>query len=177
MRGMNAQTQIYVSYALTAIVMGVILWLRFRSMSKVRPLKLERLWVLPAIYALIAGYMFFHFPPEPRGWLYAAIALLAGLALGWQRGKLMQIVVDPATRTLTQKASPAAMLVIVCLIFARMGSRLFMGTEISDGQGLHGSTLLITDSLIAMALGFLTAQRVEMYTRSKRLLAADFRQN
>jgi hypothetical protein len=169
---MDAQTQIYLSYALTAIVMAVILALRFRSMAKVRPLKLNRLWVLPTIYALIAGYVFFAYPPEPRGWAYASLGLLVGIILGWKRGELMQISVDPETRALTQKASPAAMIFIVVLIFARMGSRLFMGSEVSDGEGLHGTTLLITDTLVAMALGFLIAQRLEMYLRAKRLLAA-----
>jgi Protein of unknown function (DUF1453) len=169
---MNAQTQIYLSYALTAVVMAVILWFRFRSMAKVRPLKLNRLWVLPTIYALIAGYIFFTFPPEPRGWAYASLGWLVGIILGWKRGELMHISVDPGTQALTQNASPAAMIFVVVLIVARMGSRLFMGAEVSDGEGLHGTTLEVTDTLVAMALGFLTAQRLEMYLRAKRLLAA-----
>jgi membrane protein CcdC involved in cytochrome C biogenesis len=167
---MDVQTQIRLSYALTAIVMAVILWFRFRSMAKVRPLKPARLWVLPALYTLFTGYFFTTFPPAPQGWVFASIALLIGIQLGWWRGKMMQIMVDPQTHALTQKASPAAMIFIALLIIARLGSRMFMGADAQEG-GLHGTTLLVTDALIGMALGFLVAQRLEMYLRAKRLLA------
>ncbi len=170
---MEPQTQRWISYGVTALIMIVVLGLRFRSMAKVRPLKLNRLWILPVLYAVIAGSVFYSFPPEPRGWAYALIGFLIGLVLGWKRGEMMQIEIDPASNGLTQKASPAAMLFIVVIIVARMGSRLFMGSEAGsvDG-GLHGTTLMVTDILIASALGFLTAQRVEMYQRGKKLLSA-----
>jgi hypothetical protein len=83
---------------------------------------------------------------------------------------MMQISVDPENSSLTQKASPAAMLFILALIALRIGSRLFVAQD-SGADGLHGSALLVTDVLIAMALGFLSAQRLEMYMRAKRLLA------
>jgi hypothetical protein len=168
---MDEQTGRFLGYAISAVVITVVLGLRFWSMAKVRPLKLNRLWVLPAIYAVFAGYIFSLFPPVPRGWLYALVGLMMGVAMGWQRGKLMDIAYDPETQSLTQKASPAAMIFIAMLVLVRMGSRMFIGDDSVD-NGLHGNTLLITDTLIALALGFLTAQRIEMYLRAKRLVGA-----
>jgi hypothetical protein len=95
------------------------------------------------------------------------IASLAGLvigaAVGWQRGKMMHIHVDPETHALNQKASPAAILFLVALIAVRSFGRGLLGSE-----GL--SPAMLTDPLIAFALGMFTLTRVEMYLRAKRLL-------
>lgn len=167
---MQAQAPNWISLAIMAVVVPVVLFFRFRSMSKERPLKPERLWILPVIYTIFAGIIFASMPPNGLGWLYAALALLVGLVLGWQRGKLMQISVHPEEGTLNQKASPAAMIFIVILIIVRMGTKTMIGT--GGGTTLHGTALLVTDILIALALGFIVSQRVEMYLRAKRLLAA-----
>jgi membrane protein CcdC involved in cytochrome C biogenesis len=100
------------------------------------------------------------------GWV--AIASLAGLAagaaVGWQRGKMMHIHVDPETHALNQKASPAAMFFLIALIVVRSGARSLLGAD------SHVSPAMLTDPLIAFALGMFTLQRVEMYLRAKRLL-------
>ena len=156
--------QSWISYAITIGIIVVIMALRMRGMSKMRPLKLETLWIVPAMYAVVAGLMFFSLPPV--GWV--AIASLAGLAagaaVGWQRGKMMHIEVDPETHALNQKASPAAMFFLIALIIVRAGARSVLGAE------SHVSPAMLTDPLIAFALGMFTLQRVEMYLRAKRLL-------
>jgi len=153
-----------ISYAITIGIVVVIMALRMRGMSKMRPLKLETLWIVPAMYAVVAALMFFSLPPV--GWVaIASIAgLAAGAAVGWQRGKMMQIHVDPETHALNQKASPAAMFFLIALIVIRAGARNLIGAE------SHVSPAMLTDPLIAFALGMFTLQRVEMYLRAKRLL-------
>ena len=154
----------WISYAVTIGVIVVIMAFRMRGMSKMRPLKLETLWIVPAMYAAVAALMFFQFPPT--GWIGIASAagLLIGAAVGWQRGKMMHIHVDPATHALNQKASPAAMFFLVALIIVRAGARSVLGQESSV------SPAMLTDPLIAFALGMFTLQRIEMYLRAKRLL-------
>jgi len=152
------------SYAIPAVIFVGALALRMRRMGQMRPLKLETLWVVPALYLAIAATMFWTLPP--KGWV--VIATVAGLAIGaavgWQRGKMMEIHVDPQTHALNQKASPAAMLFLIALIVVRAGARTFFG------QTGGVSPAMLTDPLIAFALGMFSLTRLEMYLRAKRML-------
>jgi membrane protein CcdC involved in cytochrome C biogenesis len=153
----------WISYAISIGIVVIVLALRMRRMGQLRPLKLERLWIVPAIYLIVAALMFVQLPPT--GWvaIAAAAGLALGAAIGWQRGKMMHIHVDPETHALNQKVSPAAMLFLVALIAVRALGRGLLGSE-----GI--SPAMLTDPLIAFALGMFTLQRVEMYLRAKRLL-------
>ena len=156
--------QTWVSYAITIGIIIVVMALRLRSAGRMRPLKLGSLWVVPVLYLAVAAVMFAQLPPT--GWvaIVCGVALLIGAAVGWQRGKMMHIHVDPATHALNQKASPAAMFFLVALIIVRAGARSVLGQESSV------SPAMLTDPLIAFALGMFTLQRIEMYLRAKRLL-------
>ena len=156
--------QTWVSYAITIGIIVVIMALRMRGMSKMRPLKLGSLWIVPAVYLVVAALMFIQLPPT--GWvaIASAIGLAIGAAVGWQRGKMMHIHVDPETHALNQKASPAAMLFLIVLIAVRAGARSVLG----ETSGV--SPAMLTDPLIAFALGIFTLTRLEMYLRAKRLL-------
>ena len=154
----------WVSYAITIGIIVVVVALRMRRMGKMRPLKLETLWVVPVLYVVVAALMFWQLPPT--GWvaIASAVAVLIGAAVGWQRGKMMHIHVDPETHALNQKASPAAMFFLIALIVVRAGARSVLG----ETGGL--SPAMLTDPLIAFALGMFTLTRVEMYLRARRLL-------
>src|SRR5258708_38550177 len=64
------------------VVVAIVIALRVRSMSKERPLKLETLWIVPAVYALIAGSILFSLPPPPTGWGLVVVGLAIGLVVG-----------------------------------------------------------------------------------------------
>ena len=165
----TVQPNQWISYAVTAVIIGIVLFFRMRRMNVARPLRLERLWILPAIYAVFASVVLVEFPPQGTAWLWCALALVLGGALGWQRGKLMRIEVDPETHALNHRPSPAAMLFIVALIAVRAGARQMAALSEST---LHLNTLMLTDILLAMALGLLSAQRLEMYLRARKMLDA-----
>ena len=156
--------QSWASYAVTIGIIIVMMALRLRKAGRMRPLKLGSLWIVPVLYLAVAAMMFVQLPPT--GWVAIAssIGLLIGAAVGWQRGKMMHIHVDPETHALNQKASPAAMLFLVVLIVVRMLARGVIGAEGGLGPAM------LTDPLIAFALGMFTLQRVEMYLRARRLL-------
>lgn len=164
----TASPQGWLQYAIPAVIIAVVLFFRLRSMSRERPLKVERLWIVPALYLVIAGITFWNMPPHGMVWGYCGAALLAGAAIGWQRGKLMRIAVDPETHELSQKASPWAMLLLLGLIVIRSVAR---NADALGVPGVHVDVMMMTDVLIAFALGLLTATRVEMYLRARRLLA------
>jgi membrane protein CcdC involved in cytochrome C biogenesis len=156
--------QSWVSYAITIGIIVVVMALRMRRMGKMRPLKLGSLWIVPALYLVVATLMFWQLPPT--GWvaIASAIGLAIGAAVGWQRGKMMHIHVDPQTHALNQKASPAAMMFLVALIVVRSLARNILGQE------SNVSPAMLTDPLIAFALAMFTLTRLEMYLRAKRLL-------
>ena len=156
--------QTWISYAITIGIIAVVMALRLRRMGQMRPLKLGNLFIVPILYLVVAAIMFVQLPPT--GWvaIACALALAIGAAVGWQRGKMMHIHVDPETHALNQKASPAAMFFLIGLIVVRMAARGMLG------QNSGVSPAMLTDPLIAFALGMFTVQRIEMYLRAKRLL-------
>jgi hypothetical protein len=167
MQNSGAHPNPVVSYVITAVVIVIVLALRLRGMNRDRPLKIDRLWIVPAIYAVIVTMILVEFPPTPIGWVLCGVSLAVGAALGWQRGRMMRISVDPATQSLNQRASPAAILFIVVLIVVRMGARNL--AQVS-GSPFHLNALMLTDMLVSMALGLLAVQRLEMFLRARRLL-------
>ena len=166
MHAQAVQPNPLVSYAISAVVIAVVFALRWRRMSRPTPLRLERLWIFPAVYAVVAVGLFVATPPVGWGWAFCTGALVVGAALGWQRGKLMRITIDPDTHALNQAGSPAALLFLLVLVVVRSGAR----AALSGDNALHLNALAVTDMLVALALGLFTATRVEMYLRAKRML-------
>lgn len=161
---MQFDTPHLLRYGITALVVGLILALRIRRMSKARPLTLERLWIVPSLYALLVASLFVQARPSLGGWALCAAALAVGAGLGWQRGRLMHLSVDPATHQLNQKASIGGLLFIAVLIAVKMVGQ-------AEGSALHLNVMLLSQAFGTMALGLFSAMRVEMYLRGKRLLA------
>jgi hypothetical protein len=153
----------WVGYAVSAIIICTVLFFRFRSMRRIQKLRLERLWIVPALYTLVTVSVLYQSVPTGIQWLYVAIALAFGAALGWRRGALMRINIDPETHELNQQASPAAMLFILVLIVIRQGMRMEAGD-------LGFNAAVLTDLLVVFALGLFSATRLEMFLRAKRML-------
>ena len=161
--------QTWITYAITIGVMVVVLGLRMRSMSKERRLKLETLWVVPLLYLLIAGSMLLTLPPPPLGWVLLFAGLGIGVAAGWQRGKLIRIDRNADTGELRQKASPIAVLLLLALVALKLGARAIFGESAAGQPG--SSAMLLTDAFIGFALGLLSATRLELYLRARRIIA------
>ncbi|WP_428683274.1 CcdC protein domain-containing protein [Sphingopyxis sp.] len=155
-------------YAIPGMIILTVLFFRLRSVGKARRLRLERLWILPTLYAAVVGFVFWNAPPHGMTWLWCVVALGVGAGLGWWRGRLMRVAVDPETHELSQTVSPAALLFIVALIVIRSASRA-MAIEMA-GPG-HAGLMAATDILMAFALGFVAFQRVEIFIRARRMLA------
>lgn len=152
------------------VIIAVVVGLRLRSMSKERPLKVHTLWVIPIVYLALVAWMLFALPPTAPGWGLLILGLAAGTALGWHRGKLIRIDRNAETGELRQKASPLAMILLLALIALKLGARAIFG-ETAAGHPASGA-MLLTDAFIGFALGLLSATRLELYLRAKRILAA-----
>ncbi len=160
-------SQNWLGMLMPILVIGLVLFFRIRRMSRASRLRAERLWMLPAFYAAIVLVIFWTHPPSGMTWLYALLGFAVGVPLGWYRGKLMRIHVDPQTHELRQQASPAAMLFIVALIAIRFAGR---SLAIANGGDSPDGVFAVTDILLAFALGFLATQRLEMGLRARALL-------
>jgi hypothetical protein len=153
----------YISYVITAIIVSLVLFLRFRSMKRVRPLKLEMLWVVPALYLLVTAGVLWQSVPQGIQWLYVGLALIAGGLIGWRRGAMMRINIDPETHALNQQASPAAMLFIFVIIIVRQGLR-------AEAGQFGFNAAFLTDLAVVFVLGMFSMTRLEMFLRAKRML-------
>jgi uncharacterized membrane protein YfcA len=159
--------QQWIATLVSVVVLVVVLTLRMRKMRQARPLKVEKLWMLPAFYGAVVVALYAVHPPQGLIWLYALAALAVGGALGWFRGKLMSIHVDPETHELSQQGSVSAMLFILVLVALRMGTRFYAE---SNGGIDPTAMIALTDLLLAFGFGFIGAQRLEMGLRAKVLL-------
>lgn len=169
MQGAAGAPNPLIGYIVMAVALSIVLIFRVRRVNQVRPLKVERLWIIPGIYLILAVLAFATTPPSGAGWLASIIALAVGAVAGWQRGRLMKIDVDPATHAVTTVQSPAALFFIVILIAIRSGMRSM--AQNGTGGFFHISPATLTDVLVAFALGLLAVQRLEMFLRARRLLA------
>jgi hypothetical protein len=163
MHGQNSLT----SYVVMGAAIVLIIALRFRRMGRDRPLRLDGLWVLPAIYGAILIVAFAQAPPDMTGWTLIGIGLVLGGVAGWLRGRTITISVDPATGTLNQHASPLGLILLVVLIAVRYGLRMLA----REAAPVHLSATTIVDAFLALAFGLIALQRLEMFLRGRKLLA------
>ena len=150
-------------YVTMLVVFCIVIAIRAPRLMKVRPLQPERLWVVPVLYLAVVGVIFVQYPPLPLGWLLCVASLAVGGAAGWQRGKTMQIHVDPTTGKLMQRGSIWALATIAALVAVKMIAQ-------TEGRALHFDINLLLDGLSAFSLGLFAVQRLEMYLRAKSLL-------
>ncbi len=151
-------------------IIAVVLALRFRSMRKERPLKLQNLWIVPVVYLLVAGSMFVALPPPLMGWGLVIVGLALGFVIGWHRGKLIHIERNAETGELRQRASPLALVLLAAIVVLKVGARQVFGESAATQPG--SGAMLLTDAFIGFALGLLSATRAELYLRGRQLLSA-----
>lgn len=157
------------SILISALVIGVVLFFRARRMSVKRPLNLGTLWIVPVVFVAIGAITLAQFPPHGTDWLWLGLALVLGVALGWQRGRLMKIWVEPESGRLMTQGSGWALVFLVVLIVLRMVLRTGLTMEARTGAV---SPALINSTFVFFAIGLFGTQRGEMALRALRLRKA-----
>jgi hypothetical protein len=157
--------------AVAVVVLGLFAF-RMNRMRQMRPLKLEWLWITPALMAGMVGFMLWGMGQQGQhlagmDWLWVSVAALVGAVIGWYRGRLMKIEVDPETHALNQQASPIAIIFLIALFAIRRGVDYAMQTE---AKSWHISVILLTAAPVFLVVGMLAMTRVEMFIRARRLL-------
>ncbi|HEY7805640.1 MAG TPA: CcdC protein domain-containing protein [Croceibacterium sp.] len=149
----------------SVVVIGLVLFLRLRRMTAKRPLKPATLWIVPAIFAGIAVLNFAEYPLHRLDWSWIGVAFVLGAALGWQRGRLMKIWIDPDSGNLMSQGSGWAIVFLVVLIVLR--TLLRTGLAMEAGGAI--TPALINDAFVMFAVGLFATQRGEMALRARRL--------
>jgi hypothetical protein len=134
-----------------------------------RPLRIDRLWIRPAIFLIGLATTLVAAPPPLSGPSLALLAagLIVGSCLGWLRGRTMRIEVHPDTHDITARATPMGIMFILVLVVARMGMR---GAALQNAPTIGLPTAAVVDALVLMAVGMMVAQGLEMWLRARRLL-------
>jgi hypothetical protein len=162
---MHGGDNTYLPYLIAAFVLAMVL----RRSLRGRQIKVDRLWVIPALLIVAAASMIAQAPPtDPVMIATLVLAALAGAAIGWQRGRLTRIDLDPDTGVLMSKASPAAVILIVAIFALRYGVKFWLQSHPSRGP----EAVTATDALLLFSVGMLSVARIEMWIRCRRLIAA-----
>lgn len=153
--------------AMTIVIPLVVIGLIILRSSRARRLRIETLWIAPVLVAVMIGLSLSQegaFTPLSVGVELAGLVI--GALIGWWRARFTHIEIDQQTHQLTSRASPLGMLIILGVFALRYALRMYA----AEGAGQYG--LLATDALLAMTVGLVCAQRLEIFTRATRLLAA-----
>jgi hypothetical protein len=152
------------------VPLGIVAVVIVARNSRPRRLKIEQLWVLPAIYLALMASALAEAPP-PLTPLSIAIlvgAFAIGAAFGWQRGRFTQIHIHPETHDLTSRSSPIGLLFIFAILVVRFAARDLLA---GNAALLHLPIVAITDGFLLLAIGMLSVQRLEVWQRASRMLA------
>jgi len=145
----------------------VILFLRNR---RARALKIERLWIRPAIFLALLLLALFGSPPAltPLAIGILAVSLIVGSLIGWQRARFVRIDIHPETHELSAQPSMWGMLFIVALLLLR----LLLRQQLTANAAVLGvSPITLTDAFLLFAVGMMVTYGVEIWIRARRMLS------
>lgn len=103
------------AYAISGVLILVVLYFRMRRMSVKRPLRMGTLRIVPVLFLAITVANFIQFPPQIGDLPWLAVSFALGALLGWQRGKLMHIWAEPESGELMVQGSPWALIFLAAL--------------------------------------------------------------
>lgn len=129
------------------------------------------MWVLPVVVTALVATALYFTPHQQFGaavWAGFAAALALGAAVGWWRGKTIQITCTPDGRHYAQ-GSPLGLMLLLGLFAARRGVEIILEQE-GAAWRLHAAA--VTDALLLFAAALVLAQRLEMWLRARRVARA-----
>jgi hypothetical protein len=154
--------------AMTLVVPLVVIALVILRNARSRRLRIESLWIGPVFVAVMIGLALFGAGmPSPLALGLEAAGVVLGAFIGWWRARFTHIEIDPESHELRSRASAIGMLIIMGILALRVGLRTYLAEGAAGGLPVHE----LTDGLLAMSVGLVCAQRLEIFTRASRLLA------
>jgi len=158
------------SFTQYLLPIGIALVVIVARNSRPRRLRIERLWLLPAIYmaGLVSALVAAPPPVTPVSIGLLVLGFLIGAGLGWQRARFMEIHIHPETHDLTSRASPIGIIFIFAILLLRYGAGGFLRTH---PDVLDVPVIAVSEALVVMVVATLAVQRLEVWRRASRMLA------
>lgn len=156
---------------LPLLIIAVVFAFRFRGLSTPKPFRPGQLWIAPLLLVGVFTLLVISLPPSVLGWLAIAFGLAIGGALGWKRGHMLHLERDPQSGAVMMRQSPAALLLVLGIIFARRALSAGLGVETGTAPGgdPSGVAMLLTDGLLGFALGMVFVMRWTLWQRFKAM--------
>ncbi|WP_044559796.1 CcdC protein domain-containing protein [Azospirillum sp. B4] len=162
--------QAYIPYVFMALAL-MMMARRTRVWRRVRPPLLVLvpmvILALAAFYAWGAQRLGPHITTQ--GWLAIAGGLAAGAACGSIIGRLVHLAHDPTTGHVTMRMSVLGALLLLALLVVRQGVR-HLGME-PEATGPAAAFSLLSDVLLAMAVGMVLSRQFVLWRRWRTLVA------
>ena len=153
------------------IVPLLLLVIVVRRSLRERRVKLQTLWIVPAVFAAVTVYVLAHSPPpSPLALAELVGGFAVGCGVGWLRGKTTRLKIDGATGELVSRATPLAMILFAAIFVARTSLRMALLQDPTAAAGVHPELPRYTDILLVFALGMVAAQRLEIWLRGRQFL-------
>jgi hypothetical protein len=163
---MDQQTGIFIALPFILLIVALRMWRGARA----RRMRIEQMWIRPAIIFVILGLSVASQPPplEILVILALVLATAAGFAFGWWRARFVRISIDVGTHQLTSQQSPWAMVIFIVIMMVRLGARYALGGA-HDFNGIPVSA--IVDALTLSYGGMIAGTQLETWLRARKLLA------
>lgn len=161
-------TQAEIAQLLAIAAISLVIFLMARRVMRPRPLRIETTWRGPA-FMTAAAALFFSTRPMPSVPHAEALALTVavGLVLGWLRGRLVDIAVEPDTGNATQRGTPLGLVFLVALGIVRTLIRAAALRHPELGLDVE----IMSEFLIAFAFGMLSGYPLALNHAYRRAIA------
>lgn len=155
-------------YIVPLLVAGLML----RRASRARKIRPSRIWIGPAIFALLAAFALAAGPMPALlviG-LYAA-AVVVGAGLGYLRARHQVLSIDPQTGQISSQATLVGTLLFLGIFVFRFGLKLAF-PEMGDHAHANLDMTEAANGLLLLTVAMLATQAALLWNRSRPLLAA-----
>jgi hypothetical protein len=152
------------------VIIGVLAVVLVARNLRPRRLKIDRLWLWPAIYVvlLVSALADSQMELSPLNISLQLGAFVRGALIGWQRARFVEIRIHPETQDLSSRASPIGVLFIFAILVLRVAARGWLASHAAD---IHIPVVAIGTAFLVLAVAMLIAQRLEIWRRASRMLA------
>ncbi|HSC17999.1 MAG TPA: hypothetical protein VLC74_03705 [Rhizomicrobium sp.] len=159
-------------YLVPLLVIGVVALRLVRNKPrKVRP---NRLFILPALLTLAAGFALSQMPAP--GWIWYAVYIVAGtvgLGVGYLSGRHREFTLDPGSQEIMARATPTGTILFAALFAIRYGLKFIASGGNPYAPPAHPAANAIgwTDAGLVFSVAMLLATATTTWWRTRHLVA------